>query len=105
MLAREAVELKGDHVRVLDVSQLLYITDFFLIVTSNSARQTRAIASALRAKAKEVIGRAGHIEGGDSSWVLCDLDVVVVHVLTEDAREFYALDELWSDAEEVTFAA
>ncbi len=97
--------MKGERVRVLDVSELLYITDFFVIVTSQSARQTRAIAAALRTKAKEALGRAGLEEGGRSSWVLCDFDVVVVHVLTEEAREFYALDELWADAEEITFAA
>lgn len=104
-LARETLALKGENVRVLDVSELLYITDFFVIVTSQSPRQTRALADALRAKAKEILGRAGNEEGGQSSWVLCDFDVVVVHVLTADAREFYALDELWADAEEVTFAA
>jgi ribosome-associated protein len=105
-LAREALESKGENVRVLDVSELLYITDFFLIVTAQSARQTRAIAEALRAKAKEISGRSGREEGDSrSSWVLCDFDVVVAHVLTAESREFYALDELWSDAEEITFAA
>ena len=100
------METKGEGVRVLDVSELLYITDFFVIVTSQSARQTSAIAAALRAKAKEIVGVPGREEGGSNcSWVLCDFDVVVVHVLTEEAREFYALDELWSDAEEIIFAA
>lgn len=105
-LAREAIECKGENVRVLDVSELLYITDFFVIVTSGSARQTRAIASALRAKCKEATGTSGHEEGtAKSPWVLCDFDSVVVHVLTEESRAFYALDELWADAEEITFAA
>jgi ribosome-associated protein len=104
-LAREALAHKGENVRVLDVSELLYITDFFVIVTSQSPRQSRAIAAALHAKAKELMGRAGSEEGGQSSWVLCDFDVVVVHVLGVETREFYALDELWADAEEITFAA
>jgi len=105
-LAREAVESKGEHVRVLDVSGLLYITDYFVIVTSQSARQTRALAAALRARAKELTGSSGQEESdARSTWLLCDFDLVVVHVLTEEARAFYALDELWSDAEEITFAA
>lgn len=105
-LAREALESKGENVRVLDVSELLYITDFFVIVTSQSARQTRALAESLRAKAKEIGAGDGREEGdARASWVLCDFDVVVVHVLTAEAREFYALDELWSDAEEIIFAA
>jgi len=105
-LAREAAERKGADVRVLDVSELLYITDFFVIVTSQSARQTRAIAEAVRAVAKEMTGSKGHAEGATkSSWVLCDFDTVVVHVLTQEAREFYDLDALWADAEEVDYAA
>lgn len=105
-LAREAAARKGENVRILDVSELLYITDYFVIVTSQSARQTRALAEALRAVAKETVGAKGHEEGTNKSpWVLCDFDTVVAHVLTEEARQFYDLDALWADAEEVDFAA
>ena len=105
-LAREAVALKGENVRILDVGELLYITDYFLIVTSQSARQTRALADALKLAAKKLTGSKGLSEGSPkSSWLLCDFDSVVVHILTEEAREFYALDDLWADAEEVTPAA
>lgn len=106
LLAREAAALKGDAIRILDVSELLYITDYFVLVTSQSARQTRALAEALRAAAKVSTGGKGSEEGGSKSpWVLCDFDTVVVHVLTPEAREFYDLDGLWADAEEVEFAA
>lgn len=105
-LAREAAAHKGAAIRILDVGELLYITDYFVIVTSQSARQTRAIAAALRAVAKELAGTKGHEEGGSRSpWVLCDFEMVVAHVLTEEAREFYDLDALWADAAEVEFAA
>ena len=105
-LAEEAIALKGEDVRILDVSELLYITDFFVIVTSASARQTRALAESMRQIAKEAAGDKGASEGtARSSWLLCDFDMVVVHILTEEAREFYALDELWADAEQVFPAA
>ena len=101
-LAREADRLKGEAIRVLDVQELIYITDFFVIVTSQSARQTKALAAALRARAKELTGSRGQGEGTPrSSWMLCDFDTVVAHVLTPEAREFYDLDALWADAEEV----
>lgn len=105
-LAHEALELKGENVRILDVSDLLYITDFFLIVTTQSARQTRALAEALRTAAKQATGNKGTSEGtATSAWLLCDFDTVVVHILTEEAREFYGLDDLWADAEQVFPAA
>lgn len=103
-LAHEAVGLKGTDIRILDVADLLYITDYFVIVTTHSQRQTRAMADALKVVAKSVMGSKGQAEGdAHSSWVLCDFGAVVVQILTEDAREFYGLDELWADAEEVEF--
>jgi len=105
-LAQEALALKGENVRILDVSDLLYITDYFVIVTSASARQTRALAEAMRTAAKATAGGKGTSEGtARSTWLLCDFDTVVVHILTEEAREFYALDDLWADAEQVFPAA
>ena len=105
-LAQEALALKGEEVRILDVSDLLYITDFFVIITSASARQTRALAEALRKVAKAQSGAKGISEGTpQSNWLLCDFDTVVVHILTAEAREFYSLDDLWADAEQVFPAA
>ena len=88
--------------RILEVASLLYITDYFLIVTTGSARQTRALAEGLNEAAKEAGHEKGRIEGAhQSSWVLLDFGVVVCHLLTDEAREFYGLDHLWADAVEV----
>lgn len=71
-------------------------------MTTRSARQTRGIAEAVSAAAKERLQRHGRIEGRyHSPWLLVDFGSVVVHVLTEEARAFYSLDELWGDAAEV----
>lgn len=103
-LAHEAFLSKAEGIRILDVSEFLFITDFFLIVTTQSVRQTKALAESLKTVAKEETGSKGHDEGtASSSWMLCDFDTVVVHILTEEAREFYDLDGLWADAEEVEF--
>ncbi len=101
-LAHAALDLKGENVRILDVSDLIFITDYFVIITSQSERQTRAIAESLKAVAKQTTGSKGASEGtSKSTWLLCDFESVVVHVLTEDAREFYSLDDLWADAEQI----
>ncbi len=103
-LAHEAYLAKADNIRILDVAEFLFITDYFLIVTTQSVRQTKALAENLKAIAKECTGSKGHDEGtASSSWMLCDFDAVVVHILTEEAREFYDLDGLWADAEEIEF--
>lgn len=87
---------------MLAVGPLVYITDFFVLVTTKSARQTRAMADALNAAAKEHGFHKGRVEGQyQSPWLLADFGMVVVHVLTDEARGFYALDQLWADAEEI----
>ena len=101
-LAHEAFRLKGEAIRALEVNEFLFITDYFLIITAQSARQTKAMAEALQETAKEFTGSKGVLEGkATSSWLLADFGPVIVHILTEESREFYGLDILWDDAKEI----
>lgn len=103
-LAHEAFMLKGENIRILNVGEFLFLTDYFLIITTQSVRQTKALAESLKMIAKQETGSKGHDEGAaTSNWMLVDFDNVVVHILTEEAREFYDLDGLWVDAEELEF--
>ncbi|PCH80796.1 MAG: ribosome silencing factor [Planctomycetota bacterium] len=106
-LAHAAAEFKGEQVRILDVADLIYITDYFVIVTTQTPRQTRGMADALNEAAKASGAPSkGVIEGSHRSpWLLLDYGNVVVHVLTADAREFFDLDNLWIDADEVEIQA
>ena len=96
--------LKGENIRILNVGEFLYLTDYFLIITTQSVRQTKALAESLKMIAKQDTGSKGHDEGAaTSNWMLVDFDDVVVHILTEESRDFYDLDGLWADAEELEF--
>ena len=98
-LALEAVALKAEDVVVLEVTELLYLTDYFVIATTQSSRQTRALAETLNQVTKDLEGQKGRLEGSaQSNWLLIDCGDVVVHLLTAEAREFYGLDDLWADA-------
>jgi ribosome-associated protein len=104
-LALAADDLKAENVCVLGVQDLLFVTDYFVLATTQSARQTKALADALNDVAKKSLGHKGRVEGTQrSAWLLIDLGNVVVHLLTEEAREFYALDELWADADRYEIA-
>jgi ribosome-associated protein len=104
-LALEAQDLKAENVCVLGVQELLYVVDFFVLATTHNARQTKALADRLNELAKKSLGAKGRLEGSQRSpWLLIDLGNVVVHLLTEEAREFYALDELWADADRYEMA-
>ncbi len=102
--ARAAATKNGRDVVVLDVRELIVITDYFVIASGTSDRQVKTIAeeieNALRAHGSKPVRREGEREG---SWVLLDFVDVVAHVFLEQQREFYNLERLWSDAPSVAW--
>lgn len=103
--ARAADERKGGNIRILQVSDVSYITDYFVIVTGFSSAQVRAIARSITDAVSETFDRhpvrtEGQMEG---SWVLQDYGEVIVHIFMPDAREYYGLEAFWGHAEEVSF--
>jgi ribosome-associated protein len=99
LAAEAAATVKPSYLAILDLRGLCTFTDHFLIVSAGSARQVRAIAE----KVEERLARAkvamSHREGmGESQWILLDYHDVVVHILADQAREFYDLERLWADA-------
>ena len=97
--ARAAADKQGERVVVLDVRDLIVITDYFVITSGGSERQVRTIVDevekALRDLGMKPVRREG--EAG-SSWILLDFVDFVVHVFAEEEREFYRLENLWRDA-------
>ncbi len=80
-------------------------TDYLVIATGQTSRQTKAIADAIRKQVKETTGRfARRVEGDrEAEWVLMDFIDVVVHVFTPQARDFYRLDRLWREAPQTSW--
>lgn len=84
---------------VLDVRDLITITDYFVIVSGTSERQVKTIAdevvSSLKAQGVRPVRHEGEPAAG---WVLLDFVDFVVHVFSQEQREYYRLDNLWADA-------
>ena len=101
--ARTADENRGRDIVVLDVRQLTCIFDYFVIATGTSRRHLHAISEEIDHTLEDELGdeRMG-IEGyTESRWVLLDYGTVVIHLFETDTRDFYGLENLWSDAERV----
>ena len=100
--ARAASSKQGRDVVILDVRNLIVITDYFVIATGSSDRQVRTIAEeierALRERGLKPVRREGE-RGGH--WVLLDFVDFVAHVFQEDDRSYYDLERLWADAPRV----
>ena len=81
-------------------------TDFFIICEGDSNTQVKAISDNVHKRAKqEAAQRPSHVEGTNSArWVCMDYFNVVVHIFHKEAREFYELEQLWSDAETTEYA-
>lgn len=97
-LAVQALEdMKGIDLIVIDIVGKSSIADAMIVVTGTSQRHVRSLAESVRLSAKEANHPPLGVEGADSSdWVLVDLGDVIVHVMTEEKREFYSLEKLWS---------
>jgi ribosome-associated protein len=95
-----ASDRKALDVVSLDLREIIGYTDFFVIATGRSDRQTRGIADAIHEGMKGSHGILPHrVEGRtEARWILMDYLDVVVHVFTAEAREYYRLEQLWGEA-------
>lgn len=90
---------KAERLSVLDLRDKSSFTDFFVICSGTSDRQVKSLAEETALKVKEETGRRAVIEGlAQGEWVLLDYGDFLVHVFSEQAREFYRLESLWGDA-------
>ena len=97
--ARAASAKQAEDIVVLDVHDIIVITDYFVICTANSQRQIRTVIDAVEEAVRDLgvkpVRREGEPEAG---WWLLDYIDVVVHVFGQPERAYYDLERLWSDA-------
>ena len=95
-------EKKGMDIKLLKIDRVSSLADYFLICTGTSNTHVRTLCDyaefVLEELGEPMLGREGH---RGNSWELLDYGTIVVHVFTEEAREFYSLERLWADAENV----
>ncbi len=99
-IAQIASDRKASDIRVLDLRGIVSYTDFFVIASGRTERQTKAIHDAIYQQVKDVEGLLPRRAEGASEarWILLDYLDAVVHIFTPEAREFYRLENLWGEA-------
>jgi ribosome-associated protein len=99
-IAAIASDRKAIDIRIIDLHGVVGYTDYFLICSGNTERQTKAINDAIYRELKDVEGLLPRrVEGErEARWILMDYLDCVVHIFTPEAREFYRLESLWGDA-------
>jgi ribosome-associated protein len=97
--ARAASDKQASGIVVLDVREPIVITDYFVIATASSARQIRTVIDEIERVTREMGVKPMRREGeSEAGWWLLDYFDVVVHVFSEEDREYYDLERLWRDA-------
>jgi ribosome-associated protein len=104
-LAQKAVKLlsgkKAAEIKVLEISDLTVLADYFVIATGTSSTHLKTLSAEIEYGLKQQGVMPNHTEGkGGGSWKLLDYGGVVVHLLLKEAREFYSIERLWSDAKQ-----
>ena len=95
------LEKKARDIKILNVRPLTTLTDYFIVCHGSSETQIRALANSVIEKVKENLGEnVWKKEGLDARrWIILDYVNVVVHIFSEEKREFYGIERMWNDAE------
>ena len=104
---RIAVEAAGERkavdLRVLDLRKVCDFTDYFLICSGTSSPQLQAMAQAIEADLRAQDLRPLSVEGASGGrWILMDFGDFLVHIFDQERRDYYRLEDMWSDAADVT---
>jgi ribosome-associated protein len=99
VIAELADDKKASEIVELDLRGVLDYTDFFIVCSGNTDRQTKAIHDGIHAGMKQDHGvLPERVEGvGEARWIVMDYLDVVVHIFTPETREFYRLEQLWGE--------
>lgn len=101
-------DIKGKHIKQLNLQKIEDASvDYFIICEGDSTTQVKAIANNIVRRVKDELGIfPDHKEGAEGArWILIDYFYTVVHVFHPETREFYDLEDLWSDAELLEYEA
>jgi ribosome-associated protein len=99
LIAQGMEKRRGQDVMILDMRELMTITDYFVICHGRSKVHVEAIGESIEDFLEENGIRPDHREGrGSSRWMILDYGSAVAHVFSEDARDYYDLERLWEEA-------
>ena len=106
IIAKALDEKKGKNIQALHTGDLTTLAEYFVICTGGSSTQIKALSDSVEKAMTEAGEEPHHVEGHrGGTWVLLDYSCVVVHIFTEETRQFYDLERLWRDAEDVDLSA
>ena len=93
------LEKKAIEINVIDVKKLTSLTDTFIVCSSDSEPQTKAIMNHITDSLSKDKIKPLHVEGHENlKWVLIDYADIVINIFDKETREYYSIERLWADA-------
>ncbi len=106
LAASAASDKLGENIVALDVSELMPLTDIFLLASGRNERQVQSISDEIQVKLHEAGMKVLREEGkAGGRWILLDLGDVICHIMHEQDRAFYSIERLWKDSPVVKLEA
>ncbi|MGN0499780.1 MAG: ribosome silencing factor [Ruminococcus sp.] len=102
LTAKAISSKKGLDIKLIEIGDISSLADYMVIATGTSSTHVKAIADEVEYQLDNAGISVSHIEGYRSnSWILLDYVDVIVHIFSDEAREFYDLERLWQDGKEI----
>ena len=99
LITKGMLDKKAIDIKVIYVEKLTSLTDIFILCSSDSDPQTKAIVNHIKDTLKEKNIKSWHTEGYENlNWVLIDYVNIVVNIFSKDSRKYYDIERLWADA-------
>jgi ribosome-associated protein len=91
-------EKKGENIILIDLHEIAIFADFFVICSGTTDRMVQALVDSATDQVKKQYRMRGKVEGiADSGWVLVDFGEIILHVFSPQRRDYYRLEDLWSE--------
>ena len=99
---RALSEKKAEYLRVIEISEISPLADYFIIATGSNTNQIQAMVDAVDEALSKEEHQLKQIEGNrNSSWVLMDYGDIIVHIFSQEDRLFYNLEKIWTDGKRI----
>ena len=104
-IADAAEDKKAEDIVLLNVSEVSYLADYFVIITGFSGTQLKAIAESIDKRVEEKYNRLPVRTSGkrEGNWIVLDYEDVIVHIFLPEEREYYNLEAFWGHAERTEY--
>ena len=99
-ICKAASNTKASNIIIMDMRNIMFSTDYFVVCNAATSTQVRAIADNIEEELEKDNRRFNHREGyREGEWILLDYGDVVAHIFRTESRDYYALEKLWGEAE------